>query len=92
MLESAGTGAVTIEVELCGKLADLAGRSVSLSIPGEGCTAAALLARATESCPVLCPMLTEGRVRVCVNETVVSDGAAVSPEDRVALFPPVSGG
>jgi sulfur-carrier protein len=89
---NAGAGAVTIEVELCGKLADLGGRSISLSIPSEGCTAAMLLARAAESCPVLSPMIAQGRIRVCANETVVSGSAAVSPGDRVALFPPVSGG
>ncbi len=87
-----GPDAATIEVELCGKLADLHGSSVALSIPREGCTAGILLARAAAAFPGLSSLIAEGRVRVCVNEAVVSEGAAVAPEDRVALFPPVSGG
>ncbi|MCT2558966.1 MoaD/ThiS family protein [Tsuneonella sp. YG55] len=87
-----GPEAATIEVELCGKLAELHGRLLALSVPGEGCTAGIVLARAAEAVDGLAPMVAEGRVRVCINEVVVSDGAAVGPGDRVALFPPVSGG
>lgn len=87
-----GTAAVTIAVEMCGMLADLCGRHVPLSIPAEGCTASILLARAAEIDPALSQMVAEGRVRVCVNDTLVFGGTTVSPRDRVALFPPVSGG
>ncbi len=82
----------TVEVELCGRLADLHGSPVELSIPLDGCTAGILLARAAEAFPGLSSLIADGRVRVCVNETVVSEGASVAPGDELALFPPVSGG
>lgn len=87
-----GADSATIEIELCGKLADFHGSRVALSIPRHGCTAGILLARAAQAFPGLSPLVADGRVRVCVNEAVVSGSAAVAPKDRVALFPPVSGG
>ena len=82
----------SITVELCGRLADLAGRHLAVPIPAEGCRAAELLGRAGEEAPLIAPLVSEGRVKVCVDETIVDGAAVVHPGDRVALFPPVSGG
>jgi molybdopterin synthase sulfur carrier subunit len=45
-----------------------------------------------ERFPVLQDGLSKGRIRACINETIVPDEAIVQPGDIVALFPPVSGG
>lgn len=82
----------TLAVELCGRLADGQGPVASVDIPHEGCSAATLLALASGDHPVLSLLVAEGRVKVCVNEAIVAVDARVHPGDRVALFPPVSGG
>jgi molybdopterin synthase sulfur carrier subunit len=42
--------------------------------------------------PALGEALRRIRIRACINETIVANDAMVRPGDRVALFPPVSGG
>ena len=81
-----------ISLELCGRLAELAGRTLSVDIPAEGCRADELLARVAQQAPLIAAFVSEGRVRVCIDETIVDDSALVRPGDHVALFPPVSGG
>ncbi len=87
-----GETVATIEVELCGKLAGLHGALATVAIPRDGGTAAALLARVAQHYPDLAHLIASGRVRVCVNETLISTDGSIAPGDRVALFPPVSGG
>ena len=82
----------TLKVELCGKLADGLGDTVSLSIPADGCCASDLLELAVQQHPGLARHLSGGRVKLCVNETIVGGDAQILPQDDVALFPPVSGG
>lgn len=82
----------TISVKLCGRLAELAGRTLSVDIPAEGCRADELLARVAERAPLIAAFVSEGRVRVCIEETIVDDATVVRPGQHVALFPPVSGG
>jgi len=82
----------TLEIELCGKLADVAGPRLALAIAERGCDAAGLLDRVARDCPALADSISRGRVRVCVNDTIVGNEAPVRAGDRVALFPPVSGG
>ncbi|ANY19643.1 molybdopterin synthase small subunit [Tsuneonella dongtanensis] len=79
-------------VELCGKLAGVAGSEVLIAIPASGCTAADVMARVADCYPALAAELATGRIKACVNEAVVDPGARVMPGDTVALFPPVSGG
>jgi molybdopterin synthase sulfur carrier subunit len=81
-----------ITVELCGRLAEPCGRSVSIGIPAQGLSVPELVARLVQCFPALLPALERGRIRACINETIVFDQAMVRPGDLVALFPPVSGG
>lgn len=82
----------SISLELCGRLAELAGRTLSVDIPAEGCRADELLARVAEQAPLIAALVSEGRIRVCIGEAIVDGAALVRPGDQVALFPPVSGG
>lgn len=81
-----------IEVELCGRLADGLGPRVVLALPHAGVDVAALLALAGRQDAALEAQIAAGRVRACVNDTIVGSEGRVLPTDRVALFPPVSGG
>lgn len=81
-----------LEIELCGKLADLGGALAKTVIPANGCSVAELLALIAQQHPALAHPLGSDRVRACVNETIVAPDARVMAGDAVALFPPVSGG
>lgn len=81
-----------LSVELCGQLADLQGRMVDLPLPDGGMTVGAMMAEIAASNPSLQSALVSGRVRACVNDSIVAATDAVTVGDRVALFPPVSGG
>ena len=81
-----------VELELCGKLADVAGAFVTIAVPDDGCSIAELFALVGQRHPTLAGLTGNGRVRACVNEAVVAPEARVMPGDEVALFPPVSGG
>ena len=87
-----GEAQATLNVELCGKLADMVGDKIELPIPGAGCTVAALLAAVATNHAELAAEIGTGRVKACVNEVIVTSDVHVMPTDEVALFPPVSGG
>lgn len=89
---SAAKDCITVTVELCGRLADAGDPFVSVAIPAAGCTAAELLACVAQDCPALKDDIDLGRVKVCITDAVVSAEARLLPHDRIALFPPVSGG
>lgn len=91
-MTQASDALVTLDVELCGKLADGLGAIVPLEIPAAGCRAGDLLELAGQRYPGLAPHIAAGRVKLCVNDAIVAPGAQVTPQDSVALFPPVSGG
>lgn len=82
----------TVRVELCGRLAYMAGREVAVALPEAGLAVADLFAALARAHPALQTPLASGRVRACVNEVIVPATARVQPGDLVALFPPVSGG
>lgn len=81
-----------LSVEMCGQLGDRCGRTVTVQMPGDRMSVAALLAALTNAHPSLAEAIAGGRVRACVNETIVANEAEVKVGDVVALFPPVSGG
>lgn len=81
-----------IAVELCGCLADADGRVVIARLAASGTSAGALMTGLAARYPALAAALGRGRVRACVNDVVVGPDARIGPGDRVALFPPVSGG
>jgi sulfur-carrier protein len=86
------SGTSVLTIELCGRLVEPIGSHITLHIPADGCTADVLLATAASQHPALAPALAATRVRVCVNDAIVTGDAWVNPGDDVALFPPVSGG
>ncbi|MDE1467528.1 MoaD/ThiS family protein [Aurantiacibacter sp. D1-12] len=81
-----------INVELCGKLADSYGGSVTLYIAPCGLPVRELFEAVSSAYPLLEPILASGSVRACVNEVIVPDHAIIHQGDTAALFPPVSGG
>lgn len=81
-----------VDIELCGRLADLAGPRIVLDLPAGGCDAAHLLHEAARQVPALAPMIAAGRVKVCVNEQLVDAATHVPLDGAIALLPPVSGG
>lgn len=85
-------GEQILRVELCGHLADLHGRMVDIALPTGGMTVGAMLSQIAATYPSLQAALAGGRVRACVNETIVAATDEVMVGDSVALFPPVSGG
>lgn len=82
----------TISIELCGRLADPCGAVVDLPLPARELGVLELLSSLGTHFPPLKPVLETGRIRACINETVVHDDAMVRSGDMIALFPPVSGG
>ncbi|GAB5487522.1 MAG: hypothetical protein Pars2KO_10920 [Parasphingorhabdus sp.] len=82
----------TISVELCGRLADPCGPVVDLPLPAGEVGVLELLSSLGTHFPPLKPSLDTGRIRACINETVVYDDVMIGLDDVVALFPPVSGG
>lgn len=83
----------SLEIELCGPLADLAGRTIILcDFAEDGLPASEVLAKIATAWPLLGSEIAKARVKLCVDETIVGGDAVVRPGALVALFPPVSGG
>lgn len=85
-------GSDFLVIELFGKLADPCGRSVTIAIPGEGCSGAELRARLARHDPALGALLASTRVRLCINDNLALAEDRIRPGDSVAILPPVSGG
>ncbi|MCB2015135.1 MAG: MoaD/ThiS family protein [Novosphingobium sp.] len=81
-----------VQIELCGRLADQLGRQISAVVPDRGLAVEGLLATLSTTFPPLEVPIASGRIKVCVNDEIVSQDYVVQPQDEVALFPPVSGG
>ncbi|RYM10727.1 MoaD/ThiS family protein [Sphingobium cupriresistens] len=81
-----------LDIELCGRLADACGPVLGLAVPENGLPVTAMLDDLASAYPALGEALRRIRIRACINETIVANDAMVRPGDRVALFPPVSGG
>lgn len=81
-----------LDIELCGRLADACGAVLGLAVPENGLPVTAMLDDLASAYPALGEALRRIRIRACINETIVANDAMVRPGDRVALFPPVSGG
>jgi sulfur-carrier protein len=82
---------VSITVDLCGRLADGVGAEIvwPLAVPETVGTIRTALA---DAYPSLAIAFASMRVRAALDEMLVDDSAIVSPGQRLALFPPVSGG
>ena len=86
------TVGVSLSVELCGRLADIDGPLIIVAIPEAGCSAGQLRRLIAAQYPALADDVSSPRVRVCVDDLIVDDGAVLAAGQIVALFPPVSGG
>jgi sulfur-carrier protein len=83
------TAALT--VDLCGRLADGIGPTVTIEIAQRASIADVRLALIA-AFPSLAVAFAAMPVRAAIEEMLVDDAAMVAPGQRVALFPPVSGG
>ena len=81
-----------LQVELCGRLADLAGDVVDVKVPNAGIRIADLRAALAAAYPALADSILGPKVRACVDEILVDDAAMVRAGQVVAFFPPLSGG
>ena len=80
-------------VLLFGKLKDAFG-AASIPLPAGVATAANLRAKLADENPDLAAMLRSKSIRIAVNQELVADEAAtlITPQDEIALLPPLSGG
>lgn len=79
-----------IEVQLFARARDLVGQAtVTVELPSPA-TVADLRTELAEKHPELQPLLPQ--LFIAINEDFVSDADALKESDRVACFPPVSGG
>lgn len=80
-----------MKVRSFGRIADFLGRERELDIE-EACTVAELRARLAALCPEAAQSLRDGRLRACVDDTLVPDSYLLTPADSVEFLAPVSGG
>ena len=81
-----------LQVELCGRLSDLAGDVVDVEIPNAGLKIGELRATLAVLHPALADSILGPKVRACVDDMMVDDAAIVRAGQVVAFFPPLSGG
>lgn len=81
-----------LTIDLCGKLSDFSGPTCDVIIPPEGLSIAALKAAIIDRIPALRDDLNSPRTKICVNDTIGHTSTTIRATDRVAFFPPVSGG
>ena len=83
---------ILIDIDLYGRLADAAGRRVRLFATNEPLSIMDLRHQLASAYPELAAYIVSNRVRACVNDRIVGDDYQLSSNDRIAFFPPVSGG
>ena len=82
-----------VSVAFYGRLADAAWREPrALDLPSEITTIGALRSWLPSIAPALAEQLAPATVRAAIGDTLVGEGAALSPTSEVAFLPPVSGG
>jgi sulfur-carrier protein len=80
-----------VVIDLCGRLADAAGPELSLPLTAPS-TVAAVRDALSAAYPALAAAFAAMPVRAALDEVLVDDDAKIAPGQRLALFPPVSGG
>lgn len=80
-----------MKITFYGKLASLAAREVEMPVDAP-CTVRALRERLATAYPGAADALNDGRVRACVDSSLVGDDHSLSPCDAVEFLAPVSGG
>ena len=80
-----------IKVLFYGRLSDLLGRELDVSMP-QGGSVAELRDRIAQQHPDAATALRNTRARACIDDALVSESHCVAPGTQVEFFPPVSGG
>jgi sulfur-carrier protein len=80
-----------VTVDLCGRLADGVGTEIAWPLPAPA-SVAAIRGALADRFPSLAIAFASMRVHAALDEVLVDDAAMVNPGQRLALFPPVSGG
>ncbi len=80
-----------IIIDLCGRLADAAGPNLIMLLSGPTPVAEVLAMLAAEY-PALGAALAATTSHIAIDEIMAADTAMIAPGQRLALFPPVSGG
>jgi molybdopterin synthase sulfur carrier subunit len=81
----------SITIDLCGRLADPLGPNVTLHL-GTPATVATILTRLAVTYPALNEVMRATRIHMAIDEQLTGEDAIIAPGQRLALFPPVSGG
>mgnify|MGYP001548897997 FL=1 len=89
-LENAACGFA--RVLFFGRIADVCGRAVTVSIPPDGCTLGDLKARIADTVEGGGGALREPGVRVAIDQVMACDDRWVSPGQEVAFLSAFSGG
>jgi len=76
---------------LFGRLADILGREVALSLP-QPCTVADVRRELARLHPASAAELAASRARAFIGDAMAREDAVVRDGDEVAFFPPLSGG
>ena len=94
MPDSSIAAVVTVQLVYLARLREAFGRSgEALSLPGDDCSVATILALLRDRGGPFAMELASGRaVRVAVNHALVGEDSPVRDGDEVALLPPVTGG
>jgi molybdopterin converting factor small subunit len=80
-----------MKVTFYGKLAEMIGRELELTVEGP-CSVASLRSDIAAAYPGAAAALADGRVRACVDAALVPDDQCVAASDAVEFLAPVSGG
>lgn len=75
-----------------GALGDAMGRQRNVDISADTRTVGMLIARLSAGDPVAAATFARTRIKVAVNEAIVSEDCAISNDDEIAFLPPFSGG
>ncbi len=81
-----------VTVLFFGPLADLMGRERTVALASDRETAGMILRRLEDENELFQSMLAKTRVKIAVNNQIVSAACVISDGDDVAILPPFSGG
>ena len=77
---------------MCGRLADADGPLVAVALGGEAASIGDLKRALAQCYPALGEEMMQRRIAACVDDAIVPDSHVVRMGQRIALFPPLSGG
>lgn len=81
-----------MDVTFYGRLADHAGRRLTVAVPASGCRVGELRALIGAMHPALGTALGAGGISAFVRDEMVGDDHHLDPSDAIEFWPPVSGG